>query len=227
MMTFYAAAGSYQIREENGKKMPYIMRLGKLQPVSIPEFCIWSMLLWDVMTYDELSRKCAQRLEAEGIAQDTFDKSLEMLVKRKLVIKGVGYTGADALYNMLSDAFIVPYHISVGRKTWQLVKMFSQGTLQLPDIILATKKRTMTEDEHRVMELVEQTPLSTAEIIRCFDRNIIDVSSAEKVINGIYCAEDSDQRHIANEQFHSEYANPVLEAISSLYLNRQILLELP
>ena len=43
MMTFYAAAGSYQIREENGKKMPYIMRLGKLQPVSIPEFCIWSM----------------------------------------------------------------------------------------------------------------------------------------------------------------------------------------
>ena len=43
MMTFYAAAGSYQIREEDGKKMPYSMRRGKLQPVSIPEFCIWSM----------------------------------------------------------------------------------------------------------------------------------------------------------------------------------------
>lgn len=47
MMTFYAAAGSYQIRNEDGKDMPYIMRLGKLQPVSIPEFSIWSMLLWD------------------------------------------------------------------------------------------------------------------------------------------------------------------------------------
>ena len=46
MMTFYAAAGSYQIRNEDGKDMPYIMRLGKLQPVSIPEFSIWSMLLW-------------------------------------------------------------------------------------------------------------------------------------------------------------------------------------
>ena len=34
MMTFYAAAGSYQIRSEDGKNMPYIMRLGKLQPVS-------------------------------------------------------------------------------------------------------------------------------------------------------------------------------------------------
>lgn len=48
MMTFYAAAGSYQIRNEDGKDMPYIMRLGKLQPVSIPEFSIWSMLLWDM-----------------------------------------------------------------------------------------------------------------------------------------------------------------------------------
>ena len=48
MMTFYAAAGSYQIRSEDGKNMPYIMRLGKLQPVSIPEFSLWSMLLWDV-----------------------------------------------------------------------------------------------------------------------------------------------------------------------------------
>ena len=43
MMTFYAAAGSYQIRSEDGKNMPYIMRLGKLQPVSIPEFSLWSI----------------------------------------------------------------------------------------------------------------------------------------------------------------------------------------
>jgi hypothetical protein len=57
MMTFYAAAGSYQIRSEDGKNMPYIMRLGKLQPVSIPEFSLWSMLLWDVLTYEELRKK--------------------------------------------------------------------------------------------------------------------------------------------------------------------------
>ena len=84
-MTFYAAAGSYQIREENGKKMPYIMRLGKLQPVSIPEFCIWSMLLWDVMTYDELSRKCAQRLEAEGIAQDMLTSFVSIQLQNRKI----------------------------------------------------------------------------------------------------------------------------------------------
>ena len=64
MMTFYAAAGSYQIRSEDGKNMPYIMRLGKLQPVSIPEFSLWSMLLWDMLTYEELRKKFYDKMES-------------------------------------------------------------------------------------------------------------------------------------------------------------------
>lgn len=95
MMTFYAAAGSYQIRNEDGKDMPYIMRLGKLQPVSIPEFSIWSMLLWDVLTHDELRKKYFEKMEEVKLDPSGFEKALEMLVKRKLIIKGVGYTGAD------------------------------------------------------------------------------------------------------------------------------------
>ena len=98
MMTFYAAAGSYQIRNEVGKKMPYVMRLGKLQPVSIPEFSIWSMLLWDVMTHEELRKKYFATMEDVKLAPSGFEKALEMLEKRNLIIKGVGYTGADALY---------------------------------------------------------------------------------------------------------------------------------
>ena len=227
MMTFYSAIGSYRIKNQNGRKVPYIQRLGKLHPISIPEFVIWSTLLWEVLTYDELKRFYDSQMKLLEGEKPDFDQLLDLLVKRKLVSKGLGYTGRDALYNMLSNAFVVPYHISTGRKALQLMRMLTKGTLQLVDILLGTRKRALTADEQRVLELVEQTPLSTAEIIRCFERNITDVSSAEKVINGIYCTEDSDQRHIANEQFHSVYTNPVLEAISNLYLNRQILLELP
>lgn len=81
MMTFYAAAGSYQIRSEDGKNMPYIMRQGKLQPVSIPEFSLWSMLLWDMLTYEELRKKFYDKMEETEIEPSSFDKSLEMLVK--------------------------------------------------------------------------------------------------------------------------------------------------
>lgn len=226
MMTFYAAAGSYQIREEDGKKMPYIMRLGKLQPVSIPEFCIWSMLLWDVMTYDELSRKCAQRLEAEGIAQDTFDKSLEMLVKRKLVIKGVGYTGADALYNMLADTYVVPVRGLQGKQRFfNVLKLLKQRKVTFCEAVYLMQHEKVTEDERRVLKLVMQTPLSVAELIRCFENSVRDVSSADKVIAAIYTDESDNQARLNNASSQSDYRCEVLEATANLYLTRQVILE--
>lgn len=129
MMTFYAAAGSYQIRSEDGKNMPYIMRLGKLQPVSIPEFSLWSMLLWDVLTYEELHKKFYDKMEETEIEPSSFDKSLEMLVKRKLIIKGVGYTGADALYECI-EGTLVREQAGYARKRHMIVLALEDGSLE-------------------------------------------------------------------------------------------------
>ena len=85
--------------------------------------------------------------------------------------------------------------------------------------------RNLSSDEDRVIRLVEQTPLSTAEIIRCFEREIFDVSSPEKVIAGIYPDDDSEQCRIANEESLSKHKNSVLRAVSNLYLNRRVILE--
>ncbi len=144
MMTFYAAAGSYQIRSEDGKNMPYIMRLGKLQPVSIPEFSLWSMLLWDVLTYEELHKKF-------------YDK--------------------------------------------------------------------MEETEIEPSSLVLQTPLSVPELVRCFENNVHDVSSADKVISAIYTEESDNQARLNNASSLSDYRHDVLEATANLYLTRQVILE--
>ena len=65
--------------------------------------------------------------------------------------------------------------------------------------------------------------LLAPEIIRCVERGIEDVSTADKVIAGVY--PDSAQATIANEEFMSEYSNDVLEAISNLYLNHEVVLE--
>ena len=66
------------------------------------------MLLWDVLTHDELRKKYFEKMEEVKLDPSGFEKALEMLVKRKLIIKGVGYTGADALYNMLYDTYVIP-----------------------------------------------------------------------------------------------------------------------
>ena len=98
MMTFYSAIGSYRIKNQNGRKVPYIQRLGKLHPISIPEFVIWSTLLWEVLTYDELKRFYDSQMKLLEGEKPDFDQLLDLLVKRKLVSKGLGYTGRDALF---------------------------------------------------------------------------------------------------------------------------------
>lgn len=223
MMTFYAAVGSYRIKTEDGHKVPYILKLGKLHPISIPEFVIWSTLLWEVMTYDELEKFYQQQIgELKGKAP-AFNEMLNMLVRRKLIVRGIGYTGRDALYNMLSDAFVIPFRISGGRKMLNVLRLWCGGKISLLDAHKIMKARISTDAEDRVIALVEQTPLSTSEIIRCFERNITDVSTTEKVIAGVY--PDSTQDTIANEEFMSAQSGQVLEAISNLYLNREVILE--
>ena len=176
MMTFYAAAGSYQIRSEDGKNMPYIMRLGKLQPVSIPEFSLWSMLLWDVLTYEELHKKFYDKMEETEIEPSSFDKSLEMLVKRKLIIKGVGYTGADALYNMLSDTYVIPLRGVQGtRKLMNVAKLLKQKKVNFFEAVYLLQPEKSSVAERRIMKLVLQTPLSVPELVRCFENNVRDL----------------------------------------------------
>ena len=226
MLTFYAAIGSYRIHNEDGHKVAYIQKLGKLHPISIPEFVIWSTLLWEVMSYAELKESYDSQMSSfPGKAPD-FDEMLTMLVRRKLVARGMGYTGVDALYNMLSEAFVVPYHISGGLKTLRVLKLWAKGQISIPDFFQMLKGQTFTAEEDRVIDLVEQTPLSTSEIIRCFERNLTDVSTAEKVIAGIYGDEDSEQSRIANEEFNAMQKRAVLQAVSNLYLKRKVLLEL-
>lgn len=227
MITFYAAIGCYRVKTKDGKKSVYIQKLGKYHPISIPEFAIWSCLLWEVMTYDELKKAYTDVMCHQLSPAPYFDQMLNMLVKRRLVISGVGYTGVDALYRMLADAFVVPYRIAPPRKAWCILRLLVKGKLPIADVLTAAKARKLTGTEHKVLSLIEQTPLSTAELIRCFDRNITDVSTAEKVIAGIYTDNTSTQKHIANEEFHSSNTNPVLEAVSNLYLGRQVILEIP
>lgn len=227
MITFYAAIGCYRVKTEDGKKSVYIQKLGKYHPISIPEFAIWSSLLWEVMTYDELKKAYTDVMRLQQSSTPDFDQMLAMLIKRRLVISGIGYTGVDALYRMLADAFVVPYRIAPPKKVWCILRLLAKGKLPIADVFTAIRARKLTDTEQKVLGLIEQTPLSTAELVRCFERNITDVSTAEKVIASLYAEDASTQKHIANEEVCSVSANPVLEAASNLYLARQVILEVP
>ena len=225
MMTFYSAAGSYQVRTEECGKKPYIQRLGKLYPISIPEFVIWTSLLWQVMTYEELKREYYAQMAAAGAHPPDLDLMLQMLVRRKLVAKGEGYTGMDALYNMLSEAFVVPTIESQTQKITKSIGLFLRGKITFRGLLHLMHREKLTDDQRYIMKLVRQTPLSVSELIQCFNRHVTDVSTPEKVIAGIYPDEDSCQATLANEMYPSPNSKRVLEAVSNLYLERHVLLE--
>lgn len=225
MMTFFTAVGSYRIRTEDEHKVVYIQKLGKLYPISTLEFLIWAALLWEVLTYQELKTVFEERTKGLPIEVQGFDTLLDNLLARKLIIRGLGYTGADAAYNMFSDAFVIPCEFSKGKRILRAASLMLKGKLPLREFCRACQEVKLGASEMRVMDLVRQTPLSTAELIRCFDLGLRDVNTPEKLLRGLYPDEDSDQAHIANEEICSENVIAVLQAVSNLYLNRKVILE--
>ena len=221
----YRLERSVEISEDENASL-LDMRLGKLQPVSIPEFSIWSMLLWDVLTHDELRKKYFEKMEEVKLDPSGFEKALEMLVKRKLIIKGVGYTGADALYNMLYDTYVIPLRGVQGtQRLLNIAKLLKQGKVNFFEAVYLLQPDQGTEAEQRIMKLVTQTPLSVPELVRCFENDVRDVSSADKVISAIYTEESDNQARLNNACSLSNHRQDVLEATTNLYLTRQVILE--
>ncbi len=225
-MNFYTAVGSYEMRNENGRPMPYIIRMGRYEPVSIPEFLIWSRLLWEVETYGEIRKYYLRQSAKLGVQLPDFDQGLKMLVRRKLVAKGVGYTGEDALYDMLSAAFVLPIRCLVGKRLLTAVRLLVRGKISIGDAIRSLKPDKMTDDENRVMKLVRQTPLSVSELIRGIENGVRDVRTPEKVISAIYTEDDDTQERMTVKSRHSSCTTAVLQAVANLYLRRRVVLDM-
>ena len=225
-MTFYTAVGSYEIRTENGREMPYILRMGRLEPISIPEFFIWSHLLWEVETYDEIREFYQNQSKSLGVRLPNLDQALKMLIKRKLIAKGIGYTGEDALYDMLSAAFVLPIHTLGKKKLSSVIRLLVKGRITGSEAIRAMRPEHLTGDENRVMKLVRQTPLSVSELIRCIENGVRDVDTPEKVITAIYTDEEDTQERMQITSRQADCKTAVLEAVANLYLRRRVMLDM-
>ena len=113
MITFYAAIGIFETGTEAGAKRPVLLRAGRKYDVTLPEFVLWSSLLWNIYHYDEIKAVYGKKI-AEAQVKDAppFDEVLEQMTRRGLVGTGTGYTGIEALYELLSGMFLVPVHTS-------------------------------------------------------------------------------------------------------------------
>ena len=106
-----------------------------------------------------------------------------------------------------------------------IAKLLKQKKVNFFEAVYLLQPEKSSVAERRIMKLVLQTPLSVPELVRCFENNVRDVSSADKVISAIYTEESDNQARLNNASSLSDYRHDVLEATANLYLTRQVILE--
>ena len=87
------------------------------------------------------------------------------------------------------------------------------------------QKDKRTKYETLVMRLAGQALLSTAEIIKCIDKNISRLPNECALLDSLYGDETTTSDNIASMVKISQSSKPVTLAVANLYLRQQIIFE--
>ena len=82
-----------------------------------------------------------------------------------------------------------------------------------------------TENEKQVMALTRQALLSTAELIRCMEKDIRSLPTEESILEGLYDDADTTSDNISCMMRLSSKSQAVTLAVANLYLRQQIIFE--
>jgi len=227
MATLYTSVGRIKTKGHlNGLTCPVIMLGEKECMVDLQEMILWSVLSWDIVRESQLESMYREKEEQVGYrASRSFEQCLQRMKQRGLVVSGSGETEEDALYQLLSCLYVIPLfknrmvrykaflrNIFVHRRSFTAAK----EVLRIPKL---------NEEEQKVMSLAHQAQLSTAEIIKCVDKGVRDISSEEKLMDTLYGDRDTTSDNIASLARCMKSRHSVILAVANLYLRKQIIFE--
>ena len=227
MYKLYTAAGRMQISGTIGnKKCPEVILGNREYILDVQEMMLWTILNWRILDREEAQELYEAKEKEIGYQshRDYYD-CLHRLVQRGLVAEGYGETAEDALYDLLSELYIVPISENIFLRAISFIKLtvFNGVPVSVTKKVLGTDKRS--DNEKKVMRLARQALMSTAEIIKCVETNSLDFRSEEQLVNTLYHdnVTTCDNLAATTRQFPS--CRPVLTSVANLYLRKQIIFE--
>ena len=227
MKTLYTAVGRFERRERpGGLSYPIVVINRKEFAVDIQEMILWTILNWRILDIDTLSGMYYAKERKSGfLSRRSMDICLSRLLQRGLVAEGTGDTDEQALYNLLADLYIIPISENPFLRLVSFVKLtvFHNIPLSFTKNIFASDRRS--EDEKKVIRLSRQTLMSTAEIIKCMEKKVLDLPSEKELLETLYADEYTTSDNIADIVRSFESCRPVLLSVSNLYLRCQIIFE--
>lgn len=227
MKKLYAAVGIFKLNHKDKREIyPSVILSGNECKLDIQEMSIWASLNWHILSYEQLYAYYKEREEKfDFICSRSFENSLNRLCVRGLIAEGVGDTDEEALYNLISKLYIIPLYQSSLIRTISFFKLILLHNVPFTKAKAVFEFDRKTRDEKRIMKLAFSAPMSTAEIIKCVDKNISCILCEDDVVEFLYDDKEVTSDNISETTRNLPATRPVISAISNLYLRKQILFE--
>lgn len=226
MLTLYTAVGILRFQDSiKEHKTPTVINNRQEYGLTEEEFFLWSSLAFQIRQIHELQSAFSERLKKHHRSENIpIEPYLNRLQLRGLIVKGDGLTGVDALYRLLGELYISPLKDSFSVRLFTCIYLCMKKKLHTKELIHYLKKPTRTAIEDTVLQIAKKVQISTAELVTCVEQGI-HPQNTEQLLTQLYETSDATFRTLAQDIQFTHAGYPVLEAISNLYLNKQIAFE--
>lgn len=225
--SLYTAIGRFERRTNSyGQSCPVILLGGNEYILDLQEMALWTSLNWRIARMDEIAPLYEKTISGTGFsAERPLEACIRRLLTRGLLVRGTGDTDYDALYDLFSALYVLPAEGSVSQRSSAFLKAALLHHTPFSAARKLFRKDRRTEDEKHVMELADQALLSTAEIIKCFEKDIHSLPTEESILDSLYDDEHTTSENLPFLACTFRSSKAVIIAVANLYLRQQIIFE--
>ena len=227
MKMLYTAVGIFKLKNQGKNNVyPTVILSGKERRLDVQEMMVWSALNWRITDEKQLHTYYSEQEKKSGVVfSRSYNDTLNRLIVRGLVASGRGENGEEALYDLISGLYIIPLYQSPFIRIISFLRMVFIFKLPYEKAKVLFERDKKNKNERRIMKLAFSAPMSTAEIVKCIDKNIDFILNEDDVMEFLYDDKFTTSENIAESVRGLSSVRTVLTAVSNLYLRRQILFE--
>ena len=227
MKMLYTAVGIFKLKNQGKNNVyPTVILSGNECRLDVQEMMIWSALNWRITDEKQLHTYYSEQEKKSGVVfSRSYTDTLNRLIVRGLVACGRGENGEEALYDLISGLYIIPLYQSPFIRIISFLRMVFIFKLPYEKAKVLFERDKKNKNERRIMKLAFSAPMSTAEIVKCMDKNIDFILNEDDVMEFLYDDKFTTSENIAESVRGLSSVRTVLTAVSNLYLRRQILFE--
>lgn len=234
MMTLYTALGTYCMTPDG---MPEIISEGSEHALDTHELLLWSILSCQILTYEEISREFYEKeWDLHVMADAELDHYLNRLIARRLVISGRDETGMDALYDLFGHLYLRKTPDDLPTRLAAFLDLWLAKRIPFHKARMVFDKLPLEPLEKKLLKLISEKRLSTAELIQCAVPERFSVqtctnpnerdSKDQTSQNRAHAGQKPDADCIYADSRTMDERRPILAAVANLYLKQKISLQM-